>query len=82
MTIDLVYTTDSLFTRFYPESKAGEDAWNKIGAFNNGVANIPKCQTAATLKQLRDAGYVVIKRKPTKIDYEKLYKELDELLGL
>lgn len=59
--VDLTYTQDSLFTRFFPESKIGESAWNEIAKYHGGVANIPNNQSKSTISQLRRAGYVVVK---------------------
>jgi len=73
---DITYTSDSLFTTFYPESKAGETAWREIANQMQGVAKVLNQHREATLYQLRKAGYKVKKAKPVKISDDELLAEL------
>lgn len=52
---DLTYRTTGLFTRFMPETKAGELPWTHMGA--NGV--VLTIHLDSTLRQLREVGYTV-----------------------
>lgn len=54
---DLIYWRDDLFTRFHPETKAGEDAWRAIAAKCDGTAAVFHHQEASTLRRLRAAGF-------------------------
>lgn len=64
-TPDLEYTTSGLFTRFMPNTKAGETAWRDMHFQNNG-AGILSIHAANVIAQLRKAGYSVAKaKKPT-----------------
>jgi hypothetical protein len=65
MTHDLEYKTDGMFTRFYPNTKAGEEAWNTIASQNEGVAAVFTVHLTSTLSQLRKAGYSVKKASKT-----------------
>lgn len=60
MPADLTYWRDSMFTRFLPNTHAGETAWDEM-AKEDGVAAVFRHQEAATLRQLRAAGYTVAK---------------------
>lgn len=77
MSADLTYTQDDMFTRFMPETPAGEDAWRVIAAQCDGVAAVLNHQAASTLAQLRRAGYKVAKaKKPAPVDVNELLAEL------
>jgi len=59
MTHDITYTTSGLFTRFMPNTPAGEDAWRHMEAqYGTSVLNI---HANNVIGQLRDAGYSVAK---------------------
>lgn len=74
MTHDLTYTQDGLFTRFIPNTPAGENAWREMHKHDaTAVLNI---HAAGVLKQLRAAGYTVAKAKPCKVDINALLAEL------
>lgn len=60
MPADLTYWRDSMFTRFLANTPAGEAAWDEM-AKEDGVAAVFHHQEAATLRQLRAAGYTVAK---------------------
>lgn len=70
---DLTYITDKLFTRFIPQTEAGENAWREMGD-NTAVLNI---HAKNVIAQLRAAGYEVAKHrkgasKLSASDYELL----------
>lgn len=76
---DLVYLSQGLFTAFVPESKAGEYAWREMAKHTDGTGKVFTTHLGSTLKQLRDAGYVV--RKAKNVSRETLDDILlDELL--
>lgn len=65
---DLTYScTDGFWTRFYPETPAGEEAYNVMAAADpNGVVAFLAPMVPGVLAQLRKAGYSVAKAKPAK----------------
>lgn len=74
MNADLTYTSDAMFTRFYPETKCGEAIWNEMAAKMNGVATVFNFEAARVIAQIRKAGYKVAKaKKPT--------ESIDEILA-
>jgi hypothetical protein len=57
---DLTYRQlDDLFTAFYPETPAGEQAWNEMAAHTDGTGKVLNGQVDGTIAQLRAAGYTV-----------------------
>lgn len=64
---DLTYTTDDMFTRFYPETKDGEQAWKVISEQTEGSGAVFNFQAKATIAHIRKEGYSVRKSKPTAI---------------
>ncbi len=72
--MDLSYITQGMWTRFLPESKAGEAAWSQMG---DGTV-ILTMHLKNVLAQLRRAGYSVQKAKPVKMTMtdEELLAEL------
>lgn len=75
MTIDLEYRNDGLFTRFVPNTPAGEDAW-RVMAEETGVAAVLNIHAAAVLAQLRRAGYSVAKAKKSTQSIDDILAEL------
>ena len=75
--IDMTYRRDGIFTRFYAETPAGEEAWRAMADQCGGVAAVLGCQEADTVRQLRAAGYTVRKAKPHDISIDELLAELD-----
>lgn len=76
-TPDLTYSQDGMFTRFYPETEAGREAWNTM-AENDGVAAVLNHHAKSVLRQLRKAGYSVAKAKPvTEADMDAILAELE-----
>ena len=76
MTIDITYKQDGMFTRFFPESTAGEAVWNEMASKMDGVAAVLNFEAKAIIAQIRAAGYKVAKAKPVKLDMAD-----DELLA-
>lgn len=66
--MDISYTNDKMFTRFMPESKAGEEVWREIANKMDGVAAVLNFEAKAIITQMRAAGYKVGKAKPVKLD--------------
>jgi hypothetical protein len=76
---DLEYKNNGMFTHFYPNTPAGEDAW-RVMAKEDGVAAVFSHQAKDVIRQLKAAGYTVRKAKPlTKTEIENIYKEMEEL---
>lgn len=81
MQTDLTYScTDGIWTRFYPESAAGADAYNVMAAADpDGVVAFMPAQMAGVLRQLRAAGLKVSQAKPVKVTLDDILD--DELLA-
>jgi hypothetical protein len=60
---DLTYLKQGFFTVFFPQSKAGEIAWNELASVTQGTGKIPTIQLPQFLENLRQAGYTVHKVK-------------------
>ncbi len=76
MKTDLTYSQDKMFTTFYAESAAGEDAWREMANKMNGVAKVLNFEAKALIIQLRGFGYSVRKAaKPTQT-IDQILKEL------
>lgn len=59
---DLTYSqSDDMFTAFYPNTKAGEDAWKTIAQDTDGTGKVLNQHVGSVVQQLRDAGYTVEK---------------------
>jgi hypothetical protein len=80
MTTDLSYTTDSMFTTFYPNTKAGELAWNTMANEMGGNARVFNIHAASTIYQLKKAGYIVGKQKASKQTLDEILAELGDLI--
>lgn len=65
---DLTYScSDGIWTRFFPETDAGIEAYNVMAASDPaGVVAFMSPQVPGVLRQLRKAGYVVHRAKPMK----------------
>lgn len=74
---DLTYAChDGIWTRFYPETPAGEHAWRTMAeADPQGVVAFLPQQVPGVLYQLRKAGYTVEKLKKADIP------SLDDILA-
>ena len=75
---DLTYTQDGMFTRFFPVTDAGVDAW-RVMAEKDGVAAVLSFEAARVIAQLRKAGYSVAKAKKEKISVAEIDSLLAEL---
>ena len=75
---DLTYTQDGMFTRFYPETDAGQIVWNEMASKMNGVAAVLNFESAKVISQIRSAGYKVSKAKKCNQSVDDILKELDE----
>ena len=80
---DLTYLKQGIFTAFFPESKAGEIAFQQILSTTEGTGKIYTMHLKSTLAQLKKAGYKVVKKtkKATKSDFQAIFKEM-EILGI
>lgn len=79
---DLTYSCpDGIWTRFYPETPAGEEAWRVMAeADAQGVVAFLPAQVPSVLYQLKAAGLVVRKAKKQKpLSANELDTMLDEL---
>jgi hypothetical protein len=72
---DLTYTTGDIFTRFYPETTAGENVWREM-AKQDGVAAVLNFEAAKVIAQIRRAGYSVAKAKKSNISVDDIFAEL------
>lgn len=78
--LDLTYSCpDGIWTRFYPESPAGEAAYNVMAkADPQGVVAFLPGQVPGVLAQLKAAGYRVAKARPVKAgELDAILAELD-----
>ena len=73
---DLEYINTGFFTRFMPNTPAGEDAW-RVMAKEDGVAAVLTAHAKSVIAQLRRAGYSVAKAKPVKESLDNILKELE-----
>ncbi|TXH10081.1 MAG: hypothetical protein E6R04_06520 [Spirochaetes bacterium] len=74
---DLEYTTDGLFTRFYPQTRAGEVAWKEMAQFD-GTAAVLNFEARRVISDLRRAGYSVAKAKARGAEsIDEILKELE-----
>lgn len=67
MMTDMTYAChDGIWTRFYPQTPAGDDAWNVMArADKDGVVAFLAHQVPGVMAQLRAAGLIV--RKAPKV---------------
>lgn len=77
MLVDIEYANHGLFTRFYPNTKAGEVAWNEM-AKEDGVAAVLTFEAKKVIAQLRAAGYTVAKAKKPTESIEDILAQLGE----
>ena len=76
---DLSYTTGDMWTKFYPNTEAGELAYRKM-MDENGVAAVLNIHAKNVIAQIKKAGYSVAKSKPVSLD--TIFSEFDELFGV
>lgn len=73
---DLTYTQDGMFTRFIPETAAGESVWNTMAEQMGGVAAVLNFEANKVIQQIRSAGYKVEKAKKFTGNIDDILKEL------
>lgn len=68
MAPDFTYSTpDGIWTRFYPETSRGEEAYAVMAAaMPDGVVAFSPAQVPGVLAQIRGAGMTARKAKPSK----------------
>jgi len=82
MQTDLTCLTQGLFTTFFPNTKAGEEAWREIALKTEGTGKIFTIHLKDTLRQLKAAGLSVKKEKTlTKEEQQKELKKIFEEMG-
>lgn len=72
---DLEYINTGLFTRFIPNTPAGEDAW-RVMAESDGYGAILTIRLVSVLRQIRKTGLTVSKANPVLVNDEELLEEL------
>ena len=72
---DISYTNSGLFTRFYANTAAGENAWREM-AKDEGVAAVLTIHAKSVIAQLKAAGYSVAKAKKPTQSIDDILKEL------
>lgn len=73
--IDIEYRNDGMFTRFYPNTAAGEAVWREM-AKQDGVAAVMGFEAAKVIKQIRASGYTVAKAKKPEMTIDQILNEL------
>ncbi len=74
--IDMEYINSGMFTRFLPNTPAGEEAWKVMHA-DNGNDVVLAIHAKNAINQLRKAGYTVAKAKKPTQSIEDILKELE-----
>lgn len=76
---DLFYTKNELFTKFIPNTEAGEKVWSQVAAQDkDGVFSVTNMEAQSVIAKFKKAGYSVAmlpKSKPLSAD------ELDLMLA-
>lgn len=73
---DLEYINSGMFTRFMPNTPAGEEAWRVMHA-DNGNDVVLAIHAKDVIGQLRKAGYSVAKAKKPTQTIDEVLKELE-----
>jgi hypothetical protein len=73
---DITYINDGMFTKFFPETPAGETIWRTIAEKEGGNAVVFTMHAKNVIAQIRRAGYKVAKAKPVKSDVNAILAEL------
>jgi hypothetical protein len=76
MSPDMEYINTGIFTRFVPNTKAGEEAWKVMHA-DNGNDVVLAIHAKSVIGQLRKAGYTVEKAKKPTQTIDDILKELE-----
>lgn len=74
---DLTFANDGVFVTFYPETKAGEDAWRVMAEQMGGAARVYAQHFASVKAQLKAAGYVIRKATPPAQSIDDILVELE-----
>lgn len=74
-TADIEYSNHGLFTRFYPNTPAGESVWREM-AKNDGVAAVLSFEAKKVIAQIRAAGYSISKAKKPAQSIDQILTEL------
>lgn len=72
---DLEYTQYGMFTRFFPNTPAGEAVWREM-AKQDGVAAVMNFEAKKVIRQIRNAGYSVSKAKKPDMSIDEILAEL------
>lgn len=72
---DLEYIKGKMFTRFMPNTPAGETVWREM-AKKDGVAAVLNFEADSVLRQIRSAGYTVSKAKKPDMTDDQILQEL------
>lgn len=75
MITDIEYSKQGMFTRFYPNTTAGETVWREM-AKQDGVAAVLHFAAKKTIAQIRAAGYTVSKMKKPTQSIDQILAEL------
>lgn len=73
---DIIYIDQGLFFTLLPESDSGVKVWNELAVQNGGNVKLFHMHAKQLIAQLRSGGYKVTKRKPFKVNADKLLAEL------
>lgn len=73
---DLETHDEGLFTCFLPNTEAGRAAWRVLAA-DDGSGKVLTIHAESVIRQLRQAGYSVGRRKPCAADLDALLAELE-----
>ena len=77
---DLTYLPQGLFTTFFPETPAGEDAWRVIAA-EDGSGKVLTIHLVSTIRQIKRAGLTVAKaRRVDPSGLDAILEELGEII--
>jgi predicted Fe-Mo cluster-binding NifX family protein len=76
---DLTYSQDNIWTRFYPETEAGKEAWDAMHNQGSVNATVLNSHAPSVIYQLKKAGFKVSKAKPCKLTMDDILKELETL---
>ncbi|WP_186083661.1 hypothetical protein [Burkholderia gladioli] len=76
---DLSYrASDDMFTMFYANTPAGEEAWRELAAQTEGTGKVLTQHVDDTVRQLREAGYTVEAGTLPTESADELLAQLDE----
>ena len=77
MKVDITYTNNGIWTRFYGESEQGEQQVEEIRRVT-GDNVLRNDHAKKAIKELRGLGYVIKKaKKPTQEEIDAILEELD-----